>query len=462
LAAQPAASRQIANVRDFGAIGDGRPHPLSERYESLTAARAVFPHAASLSNEIDWAATQKAIDSLTRGGIVYLPVGTYKLNKTLTIGRSGVSVEGEGGHAGGQIGDKPTGLHFSDLPSGADAIAAIGPNPRDSMKGVKFRRFFVEMRGSGTGGAAVKCFNCSGVDVEDVAVHVYRGANSYGIQFGDLATSRNAVIASSIRGCTVVSHGTPILIGAGCTSVSVEHCYSLGQSSGGIVFKHATYCAVTASAADSGEASGYGYRVEESTGIVFAGCGAENNGKGFVLITGGSTGITLVSCRGVGNNVSADARIGSFVEINSAANYDVQIIGCTDTKPNGATTRSIRGGPGTLHTTIIGYNATAFPKGIGGDATWLSTFVTIISGGATETPALTVSNQLTSNKGAVLASAPLPTNATTGFVGIPGCRGAPTGTPDATFGRCFPLVYDYLNNQLYVWNGGWKKTGALS
>ncbi|CNI09398.1 phage head-binding domain-containing protein [Yersinia pekkanenii] len=50
----------------FGAIGDGTVHPLSERYATLAAAQAVYPHVTSLSQTIDWAACQGA-ENYARG-----------------------------------------------------------------------------------------------------------------------------------------------------------------------------------------------------------------------------------------------------------------------------------------------------------------------------------------------------------------------------------------------------------
>ncbi|EMR3812079.1 TPA: hypothetical protein JAD16_000762 [Proteus mirabilis] len=49
----------------FGAIGDGCLHPLSERYKTLADAQSVYPLATSLSQSIDWAAMQKA-DNVAR------------------------------------------------------------------------------------------------------------------------------------------------------------------------------------------------------------------------------------------------------------------------------------------------------------------------------------------------------------------------------------------------------------
>jgi hypothetical protein len=49
----------------------------------------------------------------------------------------------------------------------------------------------------------------------------------------------------------------------------------------------------------------------------------------------------------------------------------------------------------------------------------------------------------------------LATTATAGFVHIPTCNGAPTGTP-TTYTGTLPLVYDRSNNHLMVYNGAWE------
>lgn len=97
-----------ANIMDYGAIGDGNSHPLSSVYSTLAAAQAVYSFADSLTNEIDYCAIQKAINT----GIpnVYVPWttagGIYVINKYLTIpytlyGREGfVRIFGDGSGQG--------------------------------------------------------------------------------------------------------------------------------------------------------------------------------------------------------------------------------------------------------------------------------------------------------------------------------------------------------------------------
>lgn len=76
--------RDVVSVKDFGVIGDGALHPLSERYSTLSAAQAVYPFVTSLSDTIDWAALQAACSSGASG--VYIPSGcNLNINKTATI-----------------------------------------------------------------------------------------------------------------------------------------------------------------------------------------------------------------------------------------------------------------------------------------------------------------------------------------------------------------------------------------
>lgn len=89
------------NPRWCGAIGDNTSHPLSERYSTLTAAQAVYPHAVALSDELDWAAFQNAFNvaaNKSAGGqisgytntqgtpTIRITGGSYILNRPVSMG----------------------------------------------------------------------------------------------------------------------------------------------------------------------------------------------------------------------------------------------------------------------------------------------------------------------------------------------------------------------------------------
>jgi hypothetical protein len=59
-------------------------------------------------------------------------------------------------------------------------------------------------------------------------------------------------------------------------------------------------------------------------------------------------------------------------------------------------------------------------------------------------------------------TATLANAATTGFHFIPKVNGAPTGVPANVPAGYLAECYDYTNNKIYVYNGGWKATAALS
>lgn len=61
----------------------------------------------------------------------------------------------------------------------------------------------------------------------------------------------------------------------------------------------------------------------------------------------------------------------------------------------------------------------------------------------------------------IVGTAALATGANDGFLYIPTCAGAPSGTPTAYTGRV-AVIYDTTNNKICVYNGAWKATAALT
>lgn len=90
----------IVNVKDYGAIGDGNSHPLSNFFSTLTQAQAAYSVATALTDELDWCAIQTAINNSPRCKIVlpltpgYTNPGVYIVNKELIVNNACI-IEGE-------------------------------------------------------------------------------------------------------------------------------------------------------------------------------------------------------------------------------------------------------------------------------------------------------------------------------------------------------------------------------
>ena len=94
------------NPRDIGAIGNGASHPLSLYFGTLLAAQAVYPCAVALTDELDWAAIQTAINNANSGvRSVYIPGGIYMINRTLVV-PAGLVIRGDGNIADTTYGAK--------------------------------------------------------------------------------------------------------------------------------------------------------------------------------------------------------------------------------------------------------------------------------------------------------------------------------------------------------------------
>lgn len=80
----------------YGGIGDATSHPLSQRFSNLIMAQVIYPHATALTNEIDWAAWQGALNAAATEGLSVYGEGTYIVHAGLTH-PSHVHVWGNGG-----------------------------------------------------------------------------------------------------------------------------------------------------------------------------------------------------------------------------------------------------------------------------------------------------------------------------------------------------------------------------
>lgn len=88
---------------DFGAIGDGFYHPLSERFNSLAEAQAVYPFVSSLSQSIDYAAIQVGVNTAIQSKRkLIIPGGSFYSSDPIEIkvenhySKTGLDMSGQG------------------------------------------------------------------------------------------------------------------------------------------------------------------------------------------------------------------------------------------------------------------------------------------------------------------------------------------------------------------------------
>lgn len=60
-------NKKVISMRDFGGIGDGAFHPLSKVFSSLSEAQEKYPFISALTQSLDWASLQLAVDSVEDG-----------------------------------------------------------------------------------------------------------------------------------------------------------------------------------------------------------------------------------------------------------------------------------------------------------------------------------------------------------------------------------------------------------
>lgn len=76
---------ETVSMRDFGGTADGIFHPLSEKYVTLSEAQAKYPFVSALTQSLDWAALQLAIDNVSAG--TQIDVWDYVTNEPVYVNK---------------------------------------------------------------------------------------------------------------------------------------------------------------------------------------------------------------------------------------------------------------------------------------------------------------------------------------------------------------------------------------
>nr|WP_314659079.1 hypothetical protein [uncultured Pseudomonas sp.] len=154
--------------QDFGAIGDGTYHPLSERFSTLAKAKAQYPHALSLTDSIDWCALVAALNS--GAPVVNLPATNgYWMTYGISVPR-GVELCGDAIFCENYQGAGPRGsklIFESAVPLCVHVTGAVGSSDASGTPGL--RRVIVTRNGTIPAGAeGVRVSGAYNSTLEDV------------------------------------------------------------------------------------------------------------------------------------------------------------------------------------------------------------------------------------------------------------------------------------------------------
>ena len=203
--------RDWVSVKDYGAIGDGFEHPLSERFATLAAAQIVYPFVTSLAQLLDYAGAQAAInvaganEGNARCAAVYWPAGTYRGSNTLLVPNY---IELYGDASGSVIDNQNTILAVPQF-ANKNATTCIGVTFRD-LRGVGGTHFFKSDATSTNERAAfinVQLDRQTEANVEFATLQVSRfegcsflnnGGNDYCIKVTGFPCNANVVLDSTL------------------------------------------------------------------------------------------------------------------------------------------------------------------------------------------------------------------------------------------------------------------------
>jgi hypothetical protein len=305
-APQGANRRNIHDVTDHGAVGNGVADDSAAFLATLAAAAG------------------------NRGGVVYVPRGTYKLRHTLVVAMNGITIVGEGMEV--------SILDFASSPAGTDAVEFRGAVANCQVRDLSIRH----SRGSGLlfrGRADGYKYNAN-CEVSNLLIE---RPVRHGLYL-------DTVLESQFRNVYVFAPttGDAFHIRGGSTSLTFLSCQALrAAAADGYYMEGLSYSAFIACACDN--AGRHGYHVAGNSnsvqGVSFISCGCEGAARSAWQFDGGGSGavrgVVLSGCYAA---TSGDGPWPSFAEANvpgDGAAEDILLLNCMDSEPRAPTAHSI-------------------------------------------------------------------------------------------------------------------------
>ena len=187
----------VVNIRDFGAIGDGRIHPVTElivhgRFLKLRAVQKLYPFVDSLDWTVDEVAFERAKRALPPvGGTIHFPAGNYVTGKyPWKILRDNVRLTGDG----------PDRTILATAPRVSDALVVAPYRHEGWLEGADREFLFTEASGArGEDSLQLKLPVWSRDFEPGELVFIRSGANRFDQDYGEFNEIAGVTSTGSVR-----------------------------------------------------------------------------------------------------------------------------------------------------------------------------------------------------------------------------------------------------------------------
>jgi hypothetical protein len=374
------------SVMDFGAIGDGASHPLSERFSNLSDALQLYPFVAALDWQIDYAAIQAAVNhGFANHKTVYLPPGVYYIDRqiTHTTPAEDCGIVGSGRGA--------TTIYCAFVNTAGSALKFFNK--------VRFNVGHFNVNGRKSAGSnvaqGVDCSAFVDCDIHDITVRDVSGQGIWCISGTNEITNEHVRMfnlvamdtgASGIQiqgarysgqtNCTAIRCGTPGVLDdsasgvyqkvpleytyqANCTAVDCQiGAFSVGSSFPGVYARCITFIN------GRGVRCNFGIRISDVSDSVFCnmafnGSGSADFGMGDIIRCEGGAqrnSFRQISVHNVANSRAAARFIGA------ATNNVIELSAFTDPQPGGFIASYDAASSGNRVSVERGYSTTTVPE----------------------------------------------------------------------------------------------------